>query len=116
MNQARLAWAAFKSMLRSAANDPIWAIVALCMAPFRAFKPVVGSIVLLGLVGMIVAVVGDLILALFGLSKQVARSIIGLVVIAVLLPPGFPAHHQSHDPPFRQHERRHPRFCALCHG
>lgn len=69
MSQFKLAGTAFRNMLRSAANDPIWAIVALCMAPFRAFKPVVGSIVLLGLVGMIVAVVGDLILAPFGLSK-----------------------------------------------
>lgn len=89
MSQFKLAGAAFRNMLRSAASDPIWAIVALCVAPFRAFKPVVGSIVLLGLVGMIVAVVGDLILAPFGLSKQVARSIIGLVVIAVLLPLAF---------------------------
>ncbi|MCA0422577.1 MAG: type IV secretory system conjugative DNA transfer family protein [Proteobacteria bacterium] len=89
MSQFKLAGAAFKNMVRSTASDPIWAIVALCMAPFRAFKPVVGSIVLLGLVGMIVAVVGDLILAPFGLSKQTARLIIGLVVIAVLLPLAF---------------------------
>ena len=89
MSQFKLAGTAFRNMLRSAASDPVWAIVALCMAPFRAFKPIVGSIVLLGLVGMIVAVVGDLILAPFGLSKQVARSIIGLVVIAVLLPLAF---------------------------
>lgn len=46
MSQFKLAGAAFKNMVRSAASDPIWAIVALCMAPFRAFKPVVGSIVL----------------------------------------------------------------------
>jgi len=89
VSQFKLAGAAFKNMVRSTASDPIWAIVALCMAPFRAFKPVVGSIVLLGLVGMIVAVVGDLILAPFGLSKQTARLIIGLVVIAVLLPLAF---------------------------
>ena len=38
---------------------------------------------------MIVAVVGDVILAPFDLSKQVARSIIGLVVITVLLPLAF---------------------------
>ncbi len=43
MSQFKLAGAAFKNMVRSAANDPIWAIVALCMAPFRAFKPVVGA-------------------------------------------------------------------------
>ena len=36
MNQARLAWAAFKNMLRAAARDPLWAFVALVTGPFRA--------------------------------------------------------------------------------
>lgn len=36
MNQATFAWAAFRNMMRAAARDPIWAIVALIAAPFRA--------------------------------------------------------------------------------
>lgn len=35
MNQATLAWAAFKNMMRQAARDPLWAFVALLAAPFR---------------------------------------------------------------------------------
>lgn len=35
MNQATLAWAAFKNMMRHAARDPVWAFVALIVAPFR---------------------------------------------------------------------------------
>ncbi len=36
MNDFRLAWAAFKNMLRAAARDPLWAFVAIVTAPFRA--------------------------------------------------------------------------------
>jgi type IV secretion system protein VirD4 len=36
MNQATLAWAAFKNMLRAAARDPVWAISSILMSPFRA--------------------------------------------------------------------------------
>jgi len=41
MNQATLAWAAFKNMLRAAARDPVWAILAIITAPFRAGEYVV---------------------------------------------------------------------------
>lgn len=36
MNQATLAWAAFKNMLRVAARDPVWALTCILMSPFRA--------------------------------------------------------------------------------
>lgn len=35
MNQATLAWAAFRNMLRAAARDPLWALVSLLSVPFR---------------------------------------------------------------------------------
>lgn len=35
MNQATLAWAALKNMIRAAARDPLWASLALLSAPFR---------------------------------------------------------------------------------
>ena len=56
MNQARLAWAAFKNMLRAAARDPLWAFVALIGLPFRIWKPLLGLlfilIIALFLIGM----------------------------------------------------------------
>ncbi|TCP77425.1 type IV secretion system protein VirD4 [Rhizobium sp. PP-CC-2G-626] len=85
MSQVKFAGAAFRNMLRRAANDPIWAIVAVSMAPVRAFKPVFGSLSLLLIVGIVVAVVGDLLLAPLGLPKPVAQTAIGLVVAAILL-------------------------------
>jgi type IV secretion system protein VirD4 len=36
--QAKLAWAAFKNMLRAAAPDPLWAFVALIALPFRIWQ------------------------------------------------------------------------------
>ena len=36
MNQATLAWAAFKNMLRQAKRDPVWAIINIVISPFRA--------------------------------------------------------------------------------
>lgn len=35
MNQATLAWAAFRKLLRMAARDPLWAVVSLIALPFR---------------------------------------------------------------------------------
>ena len=39
MMQVKLAWTAFKNMARRAADDPLWALVALIFLPFRAWKP-----------------------------------------------------------------------------
>ncbi|ODT74352.1 MAG: conjugal transfer protein TraG [Pelagibacterium sp. SCN 64-44] len=36
MTDFRLAWAAFKNMLRAAGRDPLWAFVAIVTGPFRA--------------------------------------------------------------------------------
>ena len=36
MMDFRLAWAAFKNMLRFAARDPLWAIIAIVTSPLRA--------------------------------------------------------------------------------
>lgn len=76
-------------MVQTAARDPIWALVALIMAPFRAFKTVLGSIALLGITGVVIAVIGDLLLAPLGLSKELVRTFIGIVVTAILVPLAF---------------------------
>lgn len=89
MSQAARAWAAAKNMARRAARDPIWALVALIMAPFHAFKTVLGSILLLGIVGLVIAIVGDLFLAPLELSKAAVRTIMGVVVAATLIPLAF---------------------------
>ncbi|EHS50952.1 agrobacteirum virulence protein VirD4, partial [Rhizobium sp. PDO1-076] len=84
MSQLKLAGAAFKNMLRTAARDPIWAIVAVSIAPIRAFKPVFGSLSLLLIVGIVVAITGDLMLAPLGLPKAVTQTAISLIVTVIL--------------------------------
>ena len=86
MNQATLAWAALKNMMREAGRDPVWAITALCLAPFRAIKPVVGGFVFLGIVALVLAFAGAGLLLALGLEKNpVANVVFGLLVIVVLL-------------------------------
>lgn len=86
MNQATLAWAALKNMLREAGRDPVWAITALCLAPFRAVKPVVQGFVLLAIVVIGVGLAGAGLLHLLGLQQSaVASAVLSLVVVLVLL-------------------------------
>ncbi|OBZ97300.1 hypothetical protein ADU59_01620 (plasmid) [Pararhizobium polonicum] len=47
MIRARLAWAAFKNMMRAAARDPIWAFVNLIGMPFRIWKPLLQTFFIL---------------------------------------------------------------------
>lgn len=82
MNQATLAWAAFKNMLRQARRDPVWAIVNITIAPFR----IVHYAWQVGLGFVLIAIVLYLIPFLaIPESWVAARWIAGLVVTAILL-------------------------------
>ncbi|MCF8476330.1 MAG: type IV secretory system conjugative DNA transfer family protein [Pseudolabrys sp.] len=86
MNQATLAWAAFKNMLRAAGRDPVWAISALCFAPFRAIKPVAQGFVFLAIVLVVVGLAGAGLLHLLGLQESgLANGVMGLLLLLVLL-------------------------------
>ena len=52
MNQATLAWAAFKNMMRQAARDPLWAFLSLLALPFRIWKPLLGLLFILIITGL----------------------------------------------------------------
>ncbi|CDN96453.1 MULTISPECIES: hypothetical protein [Alphaproteobacteria] len=62
MNQATLAWTAFKNMMRQAARDPVWAFVALIISPFRGGLYLLKVGFFIGLVAL--ALVGLLHLAI----------------------------------------------------
>ena len=66
MSQARLAWGAFKNMMRQAARDPLWAFVALLAAPFRIWKPLLGLLFLLVIVLFVVGFGGRFALEQIG--------------------------------------------------
>lgn len=69
MNQARLAWAAFRNMLRAAARDPLWAIIALVSAPFLLWRPVLGAAGIILLVLLVVGVGGEFALGQLGFQQ-----------------------------------------------
>jgi len=68
MIQVKLAWSAFKNMARRAADDPLWALVALIFLPFRAWKPFLMGFVMLLAVLLVVVFGGRTILEVIGLG------------------------------------------------
>ncbi|ACM35483.1 MULTISPECIES: type IV secretory system conjugative DNA transfer family protein [Rhizobium/Agrobacterium group] len=85
MKQAKLAWAAFKTMIRMAADDPVWAMTALALAPFRAIRPIGQAIVLLVLVTLIIGIGGSRLLEAIGYGKGSIPMMMMSVVFPILL-------------------------------
>jgi len=81
MNQATLAWAAFKNMLRAAARDPVWALISVILSPLRGGRYLlqVGAFILF--ITLVLAAIAN------GIPQEwwIARTIAGLFVIAVFL-------------------------------
>ena len=79
MNQATLAWAAFKNMLRAAARDPVWALISVILSPLRGGRYLlqVGAFILF--ITLVLAAIAN------GIPQEwwIARTIAGLFVIAV---------------------------------
>lgn len=51
--QARLARSAFAAMLRTAVNDPVWALSTIVASPVRLGRYIIGSLILLIGVGLV---------------------------------------------------------------
>jgi len=81
MNQANLAWGAFRNMLRAAFDDPIWAISSLIMAPYR------GGLYVLRAGLFILTVAVALSFAAHAMPQQwfIAHMVANLVVVAFIL-------------------------------
>ena len=62
MIRARLAWTAFKNMMRAAARDPIWAFLNLISMPFRIWKPLLQTFLVLFIVLFVVGLGGRFVL------------------------------------------------------
>ena len=90
MSQARLAWGAFKNMMRQAARDPLWAFVALLAAPFRIWKPLLGLLFLLVIVLFVLGFGGRFALEQIGFRVgSVPVLLLDLVTLLVLLALAF---------------------------
>ena len=66
MIQTRLAWAAFKNMLRAAIHNPLWAFLSLIAMPFRVWKPLLQSFFILFIILFVVGLGGRMVLRDFG--------------------------------------------------
>lgn len=88
MNQARLAWAAFKNMMRAAARDPIWAFVALLGLPFRVWKPLLGLLFILIIATFVIGMGGQFALQEMGFAPGSVPDIVlnvGLLLVLVAI-------------------------------
>ena len=81
MNQATLAWGAFKNMMRLARRDPIWAVSSIIMSPFRAGRYLLQVGLFILIVTMVLAVAAN------GIPHEwwIARGIAGLVILLVFV-------------------------------
>jgi len=88
MIRARLAWAAFKNMMRAAARDPIWAFVNLIGMPFRIWKPLLQTFFILFLVLFIVGLGGRFVLRDLGFNvgsiPVIAWDFVTLLIMAAI--------------------------------
>lgn len=89
MNQARLAWAASKNMLRAAARDPLWAFVGLITLPFRIWKMALGVLIILVMALVVIGFGSRLLLQQMGFGPGsipfIAADLLTLLVLAWIL-------------------------------
>lgn len=85
-----IAWRAFQNMLRAAARDPVWAIVAIAFAPFRATRHLFRTLIVLALVMFVVSLLGLGLLSIFHLQNSpVGSLILGPILLIALVGTGF---------------------------
>ncbi|MGR4847138.1 type IV secretory system conjugative DNA transfer family protein [Rhizobium sp. LARHSG275] len=81
MNQATLAWAAFRNMLRKAASDPVWAIINIVISPFRTvvyfYQVGLGFLV----IAIILAAIPFAIPEAWFVSRWIANIVVTIVIL-----------------------------------
>jgi type IV secretion system protein VirD4 len=77
MNQAKPAWRAFRNMLRMAGHDPLWAIVAVVIGPFRAGRYVFRAGVAFFLVIIVVGIGLQYVMGALGAARGDAIWLVG---------------------------------------
>ncbi|MER2554867.1 MAG: type IV secretory system conjugative DNA transfer family protein, partial [Thauera sp.] len=88
MIQAKLAWAAFKNMLRAATRDPLWAFVALIALPFRIWQTLLVVLFILIVVLFMIGFGGRFFLEQWGFGPGsvpfIALDLVTLLVLATI--------------------------------
>lgn len=89
MSQARLAWAAFKNMMRQVARDPLWAFVALISLPFRIWQGLLKVLFILIVALFVIGFGGRFALEQMGFGPGsipfIALDLVTLLVLAAII-------------------------------
>lgn len=76
-----IVWNAFRNMLRAAARDPVWAIVAVALAPFRAGRYLIGVLVFTVVVAFLLAIGVELLNQALGFAPGSLFQNIGSLLV-----------------------------------
>lgn len=85
MSRVVQSWKAVKRMLHLAVRDPLWALVALLVFPLRAWKKILGSLLLVLLVWVALLIAGLYFVHLTGIRHRIFGSIIDFVTLVIIV-------------------------------
>lgn len=85
MSRVAQSWKAVKRMLHLAVRDPLWALVALIVLPFRSWKRILGSLVLFLLIWVALLIAGLYFVHLTGITHRIFGSIIDFVTLVIIV-------------------------------
>jgi len=85
MNELRIATTAFRNMMSAAARDPVWAITAIILSPFRVFKPLLQAIILLLIVTLVIGLGGRALIDAIGLGDNIIATVLHSALVVVVL-------------------------------
>lgn len=80
-----IVWQSFLNMLRAAARDPIWAIVAIVLSPFRAGKYLAGALLFTGLIAVALLVAVEMATTSFGFRRGGPFQVVGAIAIGAFV-------------------------------
>lgn len=80
-NQAILALAAFRNMMRFAARDPLGAFVTVLFSPLKAIRHIVATVIVVFVVGLVVS----LAQALVPHDWPIVKAMIGIIAIGIMI-------------------------------
>ncbi len=85
-----LIWRALQNMMRAAARDPVWALTAIALGPFRAGRYLLGVVVLFFIVAIVLTAGASLLIYLLGIPKpsllhDLIFAGVGIAIVLIVL-------------------------------
>src|SRR5579859_6793778 len=83
VNEIQAVWAAFKTMLRTALRDPVWAIVAVIASPFRYWRAWFFGLLFVTIVAVVLSLIVEHVLPK-GPLQMAGNAAVSLVLIVMI--------------------------------